>query len=103
MWMEQQVLAPTVQDGKKSDLCTEVPRISRYFQQCFCHRAKQQVVQQGRIALTQPVQLVRQGEDNMKVRQAEQLLFPAGEPSLARLRLALWAVPVAARVEEMAE
>jgi hypothetical protein len=35
----------------------------------------------------------------MEVRQAEQLLFPASEPSLARLRLTLWAVPVSAGVE----
>jgi hypothetical protein len=33
--MEQQVLAPTVQDGEESDLCTEVFRIGRYFQQRF--------------------------------------------------------------------
>jgi len=35
----------------------------------------------------------------MKVRQTEQLLFPASEPSLACLRLALGAVPVPAGVE----
>jgi hypothetical protein len=35
----------------------------------------------------------------MKVRQAEQLLFPARKPSLTRLRLTLWAVPVPAGVE----
>jgi hypothetical protein len=31
MGMEQQVLAPTVQDSEESDLCTEVLRIGRYF------------------------------------------------------------------------
>jgi hypothetical protein len=35
----------------------------------------------------------------MKVRQVEQLLFPAGKPSLACLRLTLWAMPVPAGVE----
>jgi hypothetical protein len=35
----------------------------------------------------------------MKVRQAEQLLFPAREPSLACLRLTLWTVPIPAGVE----
>ena len=80
-------------------LCAEVPRIGRYFQQCFCHGTKQQVVQQGRIALTKPVQLMRQREDHMKVRQTEQLLFPAAEPSLACLRLTLRTVPIPARVE----
>src|SRR5436305_6682426 len=99
MGVKKQVLSPCVQDGEEADLCTEVPRVSRYFEQCFCHGTKQQVVQQGRIALTQPVQLMRQCEDHMKVRQAEYLLFPAGEPLLTRLRLTFWAVPVPAGVE----
>ena len=97
--MEKQVLAPAVQDGEESDLCPEVLRISRYFQQRFCNGTKQQVEQQGGIALTQPVQLVRQCEHHMKVRQVEQLLFPARKPSLACLRLTLWAVPVPAGVK----
>ena len=97
--MKQQVLSPRVQDGEKANLCTEVLGISRGFQQCFCHGAKQQVVQQHRIALTQPVQLMRQCEHHMKVRQTEQLLFPASEPSLACLCLALRTVPIPARVE----
>jgi hypothetical protein len=88
-----------VQDGEEANLCAKMLRIGRDFQQCLCHGTKQQVVQQGRIALTQPVQLMRQGEDHMKVRQAEQLLFPAAEPSLACLCLTLWAVPVPAGVE----
>lgn len=37
---------------------------------------------------------MRQSEDHMKVRHAEQPLFLRGEPALARLRLALRAVPV---------
>ena len=96
--MQQQVLPPSVQDGEESDLCAEVLRIGRDFQQCFCYGTKQQVVQQGRIALTQSVQLVGQCEHHMEVRQAEQLLFPARKPSLACLRLTLWAVPVPAGV-----
>ena len=60
---------------------------------------KQQVVKQSRIALTQPVQLMWQREHHMKVRQAEQFLFPARKPSLACLRLALRTVPVPAGVE----
>jgi hypothetical protein len=99
MWMEHEVLAPTVQDGQESDLCAKMLRIGRDFQQCFCHGTKQQVVQQSRIALTQPVQLVGQCEHHMEVRQAEQLLFPARKPSLACLRLTLWAMPVPAGVE----
>jgi hypothetical protein len=96
MWMEKQVLAPTMQDGEEPDLGAEVLRIGRYFEQRFCNGTKQQVVKQGGIALTQPVQFVGQCEHHMKIRQAEQLLFPASEPSLARLRLALGTVPVAA-------
>jgi hypothetical protein len=88
-----------VQDGEESDLCAEVLRIGCYFQQRFCNGTKQQVVQQGGIALTQPVQLMWQCEHHMKVRQAKQLLFAASEPSLACLRLALGAVSVPAGVK----
>jgi len=80
-----------------------VLRIGRDFQQCFCHRVKQQVVQQDRIALTKPVQLVRQCEHHMKVRQAEQLLFPARKPSLACLRLTLGQCLFRQELNEMAE
>ncbi len=96
--MEKQVLSPSVQDREEPDLCTEMPRIGCDLQQRFCHGTEQQVIEQGRIALTKPVQLVRQCEHHMKVGESQQLLFPAGEPSLACLRLALWAVPIAAGV-----
>ena len=49
--------------------------------------------------MTEPVQLVRQREHHMKVRQTEQFLFPASEPSLACLRLTLRAVSIPAGVE----
>jgi hypothetical protein len=42
---------------------------------------------------------MRQREHHMKVRQAEQFLFPARKPSLACLRLTLWAVSVPAGVK----
>ena len=42
---------------------------------------------------------MRQSKHNVKVRQPEQFLFPGSEPSLARLRLTLGAVAIAARVK----
>ena len=41
---------------------------------------------------------MRQREDHMEVGHAEHFFFSRGEPALARLRLALWAVAVAAAV-----
>ena len=41
MWMEQQVLTPTMQDREESDLCPKVLGIGCYFPQRFCNRTKQ--------------------------------------------------------------
>jgi len=41
---------------------------------------------------------MRQREYDVEVRDAEEFLFPCGEPALASLSLALWTVPVPAGV-----
>ena len=60
--------------------------------------AKQQVIKHRLVALAKRIQLMRQSENNVEVRHAEQFLLAGGEPALARLRLALRAVPVPAGV-----
>jgi hypothetical protein len=53
------------------------------------------------IILRQEVKLVRDGEDHVKVIRGQEFLFPSGKPTLARLGLALGAVPIAARNGEL--
>ena len=45
---------------------------------------------------------MRECEDDVHIRHVEQIALRRAEPALARLRLALWAVPGSARVVEMA-
>jgi hypothetical protein len=50
------------------------------------------------VVLRQEIEFVGEGEDHVKVRGGQQFLFPCGKPTLARLGLALGAVPVATRI-----
>ena len=50
------------------------------------------------MSLTEWVQRVRQSKDDVEVGHGKQVLLASCEPALARLSLALRAVPVAARV-----
>ncbi len=72
--------------------------ISRDFKQCLRARREQKIVKQGWVCTNQCVQLVRQRKHDVKVADIQQLLFSGGEPVLACLRLALWAVPIPAGI-----
>src|SRR5215469_2321836 len=98
MWMEQQVLTPGVQNAQKPDLRRQMLRISSNLKECGCAGLEQQTIEHFRIVLAERIQLVRDGEYHMEVGHAEHFSFASGEPALARLRLALWAMPIAARV-----
>ena len=98
MRMQQQVLTPGVQDAQEADLGSQVLRVGRDFEQCRRRWSETAGHRALRVALAKRIQLMRQREDHMEVRHAEHFLFAGGEPALARLRLALRAVPVAAGV-----
>jgi len=98
VWMEQKVLSPGVQDAQKTNLRSQVLRVGRDFQEGGRAGLKQEVIEYFRMVLAKWNQLMRDGEDHMEIGHAEHLSFAGGEPALARLRLALWAVPIAARV-----
>ena len=72
--------------------------IGRDFQQCLRAGSEQQVVEQPRIIQGQRIEFVRRGEHDMKVVGGEKFAFVGCQPAFARLRLALWAVPIAAGV-----
>ena len=96
MWMEQQVRPPGVQDTQKTDLCSQMFRIGGNHKECGCAGLEQQAIEHFRIILAKRIQLMRKGEYHMEVGHAEHFFFAGGEPALARLRLALWAMPIAA-------
>ena len=91
-------LAPGVEDAQESDRCAQVSRIGSHLEQCGRTGLEQQVVDQGRVAVAQGHERMRQREHDVDVRHLEQLAFPGGQPSLARLRLALGTVPVPTRI-----
>src|SRR5271156_1819676 len=93
MRMQSQVLSPGVQNAEEADLGSEVLWVGRNFEHGLSAGAEEQIVEQPRIALTERVQLVGQGKDDMEAGYAEQVLFAPCEPALARLGLALGTVP----------
>ena len=98
MRMEQQVLTPGMQDAQETNLCSQMLRVSGHLKECGGAGLEQQAIEHFRIVLTEWIQLVRDGEDHMKVGHAEHFFLAGGKPALACLRLALWAMAIAARV-----
>jgi hypothetical protein len=96
--MLRQILPPRVQDGGDADRAAEMPRVSPKGEERVGGRSKQQRIDHARIPLSQRVEGVRQGEDDMKVRDREQLGLAGREPGLARGGLTLRAVPIPAAV-----
>jgi hypothetical protein len=87
-----------VQDAQKTNLSTQMLGVGRDLQHGGRAGLKQKVIEDVRIALTKWNQGMRQCEDYVEVRHAEQFFLSRGEPALARLRLTLGAVAVAAAV-----
>jgi hypothetical protein len=86
--MQTQVLSPGVQNAEEADLGSEVLGVGRNFEHGLSAGAEEQIVEQPWIALTERVQLLGQGKDDVEVGDAEQILFAACQPALARLGLA---------------
>jgi hypothetical protein len=98
MRMQSQVLSPGVQDAEEADLGSEVLGVGGNLKHGLSGGAEEQIIEQPWIALTERVQVVGQGKDDVEVRYAEQVLFAPCEPALTRLGLALGTVPVATGV-----
>src|ERR1700689_3316980 len=98
MRMEKQVLSPSMQNADHTDFRTEVFGIACYFQQCLCAGGEQQVVKHSRVVQRQHIGFGRDGKHDMEVAGGEKLALASWEPMFARLCLALWTVPVPARV-----
>src|SRR6202158_1104797 len=97
--MKMQVLAPGVQHGKKADGGAEVSGIGGDGEQSFGSGLKQNSVNLSRVLKRQATDLLRKSEDDVEVRNGQELRLPFGEPLGAGRGLALGAVAIATRVE----
>ena len=96
--MLREGLSPGVQDGGDADRPAKMRGIATEREQGVGGGPKQQRIQHARIALGQGVEGMRQGEDEVEVRNREHL-SPAGlEPPFFCDGLALRAMAIAARV-----
>jgi len=96
--MMLQLLIPGVEDAEEADLGSEMLGVRGDFDQCLGAAAEQQPVDHFFVLQGQRRQLVGECKHDMSVGRSEQLGAPRGQPAVARLALALRAVPVAARV-----
>ena len=88
-------LSPRVQDGGDSDRAAEMPRIASEGEQRVGGRAEEQRVDHPRIALRERVEIVRQREDDVEIRDRQQVGFPRRQPAFLCQRLTLRAVAIA--------
>src|ERR1039457_2930385 len=96
--MQEQVLSPGMQDADHADLSAQVFAIDGDLEQSLSAGGEQQVVEQTRVLQGQHVEFVGHREHDMEVAGGEKFSLAGRHPALARLRLALGAVPVSARV-----
>ena len=96
--MADQGLAPRVEDAQHADLRAEMPRVGGDLAERRRARLEEPRVQARAVPIGQRQQRMREREDDVHIRHVEQLALARVEPALPRLRLALRAVPIAARV-----
>ena len=95
--MQAQVLSPRMQNAEESDPGSEMPGVGCDFKHGLGAGAEEQIVEQPLVLENESGQLVRQGEDLVKVWNGQQFGRSRRQPLGARVPLALRAVPIAAR------
>jgi len=94
--MMVKVLSPSMEHAKKPDVCTQMFRVAGEFEQRRCTSSEQQIVKQSLVLQGESGEFVRQREDDVKVRDGQQLSPTLGEPAGAGVPLTSGAVPVTA-------
>jgi hypothetical protein len=94
--MSEQVLSPCVQNAEETDFGAQVLGVSGNLQQRLSASPKQQVINDVLVLKRQSGELMRQREDDMKVTNVEQFFRPGGQPLVAGIGLALWAMAISA-------
>src|SRR5215472_3008405 len=98
MWVMLQLLVPGMQHAEEADLGAEVLRIGGDLQEGLRAAAEQDAVHELLVLQGEGRQLVRKCEHHMSIGNREQFRASRRQPAVARLALALRAVPVPARV-----
>jgi hypothetical protein len=96
--MKHQVLSPTVQHGEETDFGAEMFGVGGNGAQGFRSGPKENVVHHFLVLVSDGGNLFRESKDDMEVLGVEELGLTILDPLGAGQRLALWAMPVAARV-----
>ncbi len=94
--MVQQVLSPGVENAEEPYLSAEMFGIGGHLQKSGRRSTEEQIVNDPLVLQRQHTQLVRQRENDVEIAGIDKLPFTVGKPALARLRLTLRAVAIAA-------
>ena len=73
--MVGKVLSPGVKDSSEPKLCPQVFFIQRQLFKRFGHRLEEEGVHGSLVLENQPVQVVRQGEYDMEIRDVQEVLL----------------------------
>jgi hypothetical protein len=98
MRMKAQIARPGVKDRGDTQQPTQAFSICAELEEGLRSRLEQQGIQEASISEHQRTQLGRQREHHVKVMHGQDALLAGIEPAVLRQCLALWTVPVAARV-----
>src|SRR5262245_30753274 len=98
MEMLRQILPPRVQNRGDADRAAEMPRVSPEGEQRVGGGTKEKRVDHARIALGEGIERMREGEDDVEVRNRQEVGLAGGEPALLCGGLALRAVAIATGV-----
>ena len=93
-----ELLVPGVKHTEEADIGAEMFGITSDFQQGLGAGAEQETIERLLILQRQRGKQMRQREDNVDVGRGQQLLVAVREPTRTCVALALWAMPVPARV-----
>lgn len=91
-------LVPGVQHAEEANVSSEVFWITSDFAQRLGAGAEQQSVDNALVLQCQWGEKMREGEDDVGVAGGQQFLLAICQPTLTCVALALWAMPVSARV-----
>ena len=101
MNVSREILLPRMEDRGHGDGTVEMPRVVPEREERVGGRAKEEGVEHAGIALGQRVEVVRQREDDVKVRNRQEVRLLRGEPAFLRRGLAFGAVAIAAGKGEL--
>src|ERR1700682_618097 len=89
-------LSPGVQDGEEANPGSQPFRIGGHFEKGFGHGPKQNSINDPRVLKRQRSQFMRQREDDVAIRNRQNLRGPIPQPLIACATVAPWAMTIAA-------